>query len=72
VCGIDKYLIHECLNHTDPEMKVTDMYLEKDFTRLDAVNRIVIDRLKFRFRTKVKKFKVRKTKKKKKITARKK
>jgi len=53
-------------------MKVTDMYLEKDFTRLDAVNRIVIDRLKFRFRTKVKKFKVRKTKKKKKITARKK
>ena len=50
VCGIDKYTIHECLNHTDPEMKVTDMYINKDWSRLDKANRIVLNRLKWRMR----------------------
>jgi len=55
VCGIDKYTIHECLNHTDPEMKVTDMYIRKDWSRLDTANRIILNRLKWRVR-KVKRF----------------
>ena len=55
VCGIDKYTIHECLNHTDPEMKVTDIYINKDWSRLDKANRIVLNRLRWRVR-KVKRF----------------
>lgn len=27
--GVDKYTIHEGLNHKDPEMKVTDIYTER-------------------------------------------
>ncbi|MBJ2188597.1 MAG: site-specific integrase [Muribaculaceae bacterium] len=41
--GIDKYTIHEALNHVDPGMKITDVYLDKDWTRIDDANRRVLN-----------------------------
>ena len=42
-CGIDKYLVHECLVHTEQSMKTTDVYLMKDYSRINNANRKVID-----------------------------
>ena len=47
--GIDKYMVHAALNHVDPEMKVTDIYLEKDWSIINDANRKVLD---FVFKTK--------------------
>jgi integrase len=44
-CGIDKYLVHECLNHAVKEMKTTDIYIEKDWGRINQANRVVLDKL---------------------------
>lgn len=41
--GIDKYTVHESLNHVDPSMKVTDVYIKKDWKNIDKANRKVID-----------------------------
>lgn len=42
VAHIDKYTVHELLNHADNEMKITDRYIERDWQRLfDAHKRIV-------------------------------
>lgn len=42
VAGLDKYTVHELLNHSDKEMKITDRYIERDWQRLyDAHKRIV-------------------------------
>ena len=42
VAKIDKYTVHELLNHSDNEMKITDRYIERDWQRLfDAHERIV-------------------------------
>lgn len=41
--GIDKYVVHEALNHADPTMKITDMYIRKDWRRVDEANRAVLD-----------------------------
>lgn len=42
VANIDKYTVHELLNHADKEMKITDRYIERDWQRLyDAHKRIV-------------------------------
>lgn len=42
VAKIDKYTVHELLNHSDEEMKITDRYIERDWQRLyDAHKRIV-------------------------------
>lgn len=32
--GLDKYTVHELLNHSDNEMKITDRYIERDWQRL--------------------------------------
>lgn len=40
---IDKYTVHEALNHVDPMMRVTDMYIKKDYKNIDRANRAVID-----------------------------
>ncbi len=40
---VDKYTVHEALNHVDPAMKVTDIYIRKDFSNIDRANRKVID-----------------------------
>ena len=40
--GIDKYTVHELLNHIDDDMKITDRYIERDWQLLfDAHKRIV-------------------------------
>ena len=45
-CDLDKYLVHEALNHVDEAMRVTDFYITKDWTRIDKANRVVIDYIK--------------------------
>lgn len=40
--GLDKYTVHELLNHSDGDMRITDRYIERDWQRLfDAHQRIV-------------------------------
>lgn len=45
-CQIDKHIVSEALNHTDQSMRVTDFYLEKDFTQINEANRRVLDYIK--------------------------
>lgn len=43
-CGIDMQTIHEALNHaSDANMKITDVYVKKDFSRIWEANRKVLD-----------------------------
>lgn len=41
--GIDKYTVHAALNHMDESMKVTDIYIERDFAIENNANAKVID-----------------------------
>lgn len=41
--NVNKYTVHEALNHVDPAMKVTDIYLRKSWDKIDRANRAVID-----------------------------
>ena len=42
VANIDKYTVHELLNHADKEMKITDRYIERDWQKLfDAHAKVV-------------------------------
>lgn len=41
-CGVDKYTVNECLCHTDPSMKLADVYIEKDWSILWEANRKVL------------------------------
>lgn len=41
--GVDKYTVHEALNHVDPAMRVTDIYIKKNWSNIDRANRAVID-----------------------------
>lgn len=41
--GIDKYTVHSALNHTDASMKVTDMYIQRDFVVENEANRKVLE-----------------------------
>lgn len=40
--GIDKYTVHAALNHLDESMKVTDIYIERDFAIENKANAKVI------------------------------
>lgn len=40
--GIDKYTVHAALNHVDESMKVTDIYIERDFVAENKANMRVI------------------------------
>lgn len=40
--GIDKYVIHAALNHIDDSMKVTDIYIERDFVNENKANDKVV------------------------------
>ncbi|MBE6301153.1 MAG: transposase [Parabacteroides distasonis] len=40
--GIDKYTVHAALNHVDEAMKVTDIYIERDFVNENKANTKVI------------------------------
>lgn len=40
--GIDKYTIHAALNHVDESMRVTDIYIERDFVNENKANAKVV------------------------------
>lgn len=40
--GIDKYTVHAALNHVDETMRVTDIYIERDFVNENRANTKVV------------------------------
>lgn len=36
--GISKYVVNDMLNHVEPSMRVTDLYIKKDFTAINEAN----------------------------------
>ena len=40
--GIDKYVVHEALNHIDESMRVTDIYIERDYVNENKANAKVV------------------------------
>lgn len=40
--GVDKYIVHAALNHVDEAMKVTDIYIERDFVNENRANAKVV------------------------------
>jgi integrase len=42
VVGIDKYTVHEALNHSDQRMKITDIYIERDWSVIWNANSKVL------------------------------
>ena len=40
--GVDKYTVHAALNHVDEAMKVTDIYIERDFVNENRANAKVV------------------------------
>ena len=45
--GIDKYLVHAAINHADSAMRVTDIYIRKDYSVFWEANRKVLDLFKW-------------------------
>ena len=41
-CNIDKYTVHAALNHVDESMRVTDIYIERDFVNENKANARVV------------------------------
>lgn len=41
--NIDKWTVHEGLNHVDNATKITDIYIKKDFSRINEANKKVIE-----------------------------
>jgi len=41
-CKIDKYTVHAALNHVDESMRVTDIYIERDFVNENKANTKVL------------------------------
>ena len=46
--GIDKETIHEALNHVDESMRITDIYIDRDYSAQDAANKKVLELVKFK------------------------
>jgi integrase len=42
-CDIPKSYVHEALNHVDGSMKITDVYIRRDWSKVDRANRQVLD-----------------------------
>lgn len=42
-CGVDKYTVHQALNHAEQSIKITDVYIDKDFGQINKANRKVAD-----------------------------
>ena len=42
-CRVSKSDVDECLNHVDPNQKMADIYIEKDWSFIDEANRKVLD-----------------------------
>jgi integrase len=40
--GIDKYIVHAALNHIDESMRVTDIYIQRDFVNENKANAKVV------------------------------
>jgi integrase len=40
---INKYTVHEMLNHVIKELKITDIYVNKDWSPMDEANRKLLD-----------------------------
>jgi integrase len=40
--GIDKYTVHEALNHSDSRMKITDIYIDRDWSNIWNANKKVL------------------------------
>ncbi len=40
---IDKYIVHSALNHVDESMRVTEIYIKKDFSSINEANSKVVD-----------------------------
>ena len=47
LCGIDKATVHEALNHVDEKMKITDIYIKRDWTMIWEANRKVLSLFRF-------------------------
>jgi hypothetical protein len=45
-CNISKDDISLCLGHSDPSRRITDIYLNEDFSIIDNANRKVLNLLK--------------------------
>lgn len=45
--NVDKATIHEALNHVDEQMRVTDIYIDKDYSQQDEANRRVLELVQF-------------------------
>lgn len=41
--GIDRWTVNAMLNHTDVSMRVTELYIERDFTPLNMANKKLLD-----------------------------
>lgn len=41
--GIDKWSVHECLNHNSSDTKIDDIYIKKDFRNINITNQKVVD-----------------------------
>ena len=46
--NIDKATIHEALNHVDEQMRVTDIYIDKDYSKQDEANKRVLELVGFK------------------------
>lgn len=44
---IDKATIHEALNHVDEQMRITDIYIDRDYSQQDAANKAVLELVGF-------------------------
>jgi oxalate decarboxylase/phosphoglucose isomerase-like protein (cupin superfamily) len=42
VAHIPKDIIHDALNHSDERMKVTNLYIDKDYSLMDKANKKVL------------------------------
>jgi integrase len=47
--GIDKYTVHEALNHSDSRMKVTDIYIDRDWSNIWNANKRVLSMFEWDF-----------------------
>lgn len=41
--GVSKYIVNDMLNHTDQSLKITELYIKKDFTHINEANVKLLD-----------------------------
>ena len=40
---ISKYVVNDMLNHTDPALRVTELYIKRNFSEINLANEKVLD-----------------------------